>query len=121
MDEGEAYKECHSYNVSLKVFPKGEWAYLMTLIYEARSLQSDGTHYHIDDIPMLEAAKKRILHKLDKLGEYLDAFSDESTTSWTDDCMFKGLVDIQYGEGLLFWECPVCGTEHEEEMEDLRP
>lgn len=36
------------------------------------------------------------------------------------DCPFVGEVDTQYGYDSEWWECPLCGTEHEDSINDWR-
>lgn len=32
-----------------------------------------------------------------------------------DECPFDGEIEVEYEHGYFYWECPVCGKEHEEE------
>lgn len=36
------------------------------------------------------------------------------------DCPFEGDVDTQYDYNAEWWECPICGTEHEDSIDDWR-
>lgn len=37
-----------------------------------------------------------------------------------DECPFQGKVDAQMTD-VIFWECPVCGYEHEEDIPEYEP
>jgi hypothetical protein len=38
-----------------------------------------------------------------------------------DDCPFEGEVDTQIDQWIEFWDCPVCGKEHQEDLEMPEP
>lgn len=38
-----------------------------------------------------------------------------------EECPYRGPVDIQYDRYMEYWECPVCGTDHEDEDEPPEP
>lgn len=49
--------------------------------------------------------------------ENIERYSYEVTA---EKCPFKGEVDVVYSEGKIFWECPLCHNEHEEDQIDPR-
>jgi hypothetical protein len=44
----------------------------------------------------------------------------ESYEVTVEKCPWKGETDITYSDDKMFWECPLCRTEHEEDQIDPR-
>ena len=70
------------------------------------------------DIPQLSPKEKRqiavdVYRLLNQVGY---GISDGATV----DCPFTGDVTVEYIGGTGWWECPLCGTEHEIEWDDPR-
>lgn len=60
-------------------------------------------------VPLLDRAVNRLTYAVKLL-------NDEALNADTD-CPFEGEVEVIYGGGTWGWECPLCGTEHQGEIE----
>jgi hypothetical protein len=57
---------------------------------------------------------------IDTLRRTRESIEKESYEVTAETCPFKGEVDVLYSEGKMFWECPLCHVEHDEEEIDFR-
>ena len=73
-----------------------------------RHLSGDGEPGKIG-IPHLDRAVNRLTYAVGLLkDQVLEADAD---------CPFEGEVEVCYGGGTWSWECPLCGTEHQGDIE----
>ena len=128
LDEGSAVREC-LVETPLRVIPVAEWGALKELFRKVAALREkernpasipsvDGDLY-LENV--LNRSKEDILKGLEHLNEWLtNDYSEEMLVAYVDECPFEGRVDIQWGGGYEHWECPLCGAEHEDEI-DMTP
>lgn len=127
MDERTTHKECGAESEKLHIMPDSEWLQLQQILSQISLLREreadkfqrgSKSAWRVTDI---ESYRSDIIKQVERLGNYLKQdYTEEMLTGYTDECPFVGEVDTQYSDGYEYWDCPLCGTEHEEEI-DMYP
>ena len=104
------HRTCGATEITLQVVDVGQVAMAVrdALGHIKRHQNGDGDPGRVG-IPLLDRAVNRLT--------YAAKLVNEEMLQADADCPFEGEVEVTYGGGTWGWECPLCGTEHQGEIE----